>query len=94
MATKLTDDQIRAESQVKVRRALAKIQEAQNTLNDACSDLSTLCGGVVVWKATGKMADQTKALWYKVEAFRQKGRFKIDSLTIDAIERRSHASGS
>lgn len=84
-AAKLPADRLRAESELRVRRALARIQRAQLELNAARSDLSALCGGVQVWKATGNLEIKVRALWYRVEGFRQKGRYRLDDTNIEEI---------
>jgi len=72
----------------RVQLALERIERAQNELGAACSELSSLLGGVPVWNATGKLCDKVKALWYRVEHFRRGGRFKLDSLSAEAEARR------
>lgn len=84
----LSPEQLRAEAQLRVLRALEKIQEAQNQLGQACAELSALQGGVPVWKATSKLYDRVHALWYRVERFRQQGRYRLDSVNVQALERR------
>jgi hypothetical protein len=85
---KLSEVEIRAEARLRIERALANIQEAQNQLGNACAELSALEGGVPVWKATSKLYDSAHALWYRVERFRQQGRYRLDSINVQALERR------
>lgn len=72
--TQLSPERIRAETDLRIRRALAKIQQAQYELNDACSELSAICGGIPVWKATARTSDAVRSLWYRVDALRTKAR--------------------
>lgn len=84
----MTEEQLRAEATLRVRKALAHIQQAQNELGAACAELSSLNYGVPVWKATSSLYDKVHALWYRVENFRQAGRYKLDSLNVEAMQRR------
>lgn len=81
--------QLRAEAQLRVQKALDHIQQAQNELGSACAELSALVGGIPVWKATGTLYDRVRALWYRVESFRARGRFQLDSINVEALERRA-----
>lgn len=90
-AATLPPERLRAETDLRIRRALAKIQQAQYDLNDACSELSAICGGIPVWKATSRMSDAVRALWYRVDALRTKARhqskqrIRIDDTNIAGI---------
>ena len=90
----MPDDRLRAETELRIRHALARIQRAQDDLNGACSDLSAICGGIPMWRATSKMADRVRALWYRVEALRMKARhqprlrIRLDDTNIEGILRR------
>lgn len=85
----LTKEQLRAAAEARVRNALAHIQEAQNHLGAAREQLSALCGGIPVWKSAGKLYDRVHTFWYRVERFRQRGRFKLDDSNIKALERQA-----
>lgn len=85
MAIQPTPAQLQAAAKFRVDRALRLIEQAQNDLNSACADLSTLNGGVPVWKATGAMADRVKALWYRVHNFRMGGRYSLDDMHVQAL---------
>lgn len=78
----LTKEEVQAEAELCVRRALAHIQEAQGRLDLACAELSKLMGGIPVWRATGKVSDRVRQLWYQVERFRGRGRFKLDDISV------------
>jgi hypothetical protein len=80
-----------AEAERRVQKALAHIQEAQAQLGRAAAELSNLEHGVVVWRMAGKLYDRVHAFWYRVEAFRKKGRFALDSIALDALAKRTAA---
>lgn len=82
---KPSTEQLRAAAKFRVDRALQLIEQAQGDLNSACADLSTLVGGVPVWKATSTMADKVKALWYRVHNFRMGGRYSLDDMHVQAL---------
>lgn len=79
--------QIEAAATLRLENALRRIERAQNDLAYACGELSTLVGGSPSWKATSAMTDRVKALWYKVHNFRMGGRFTLDPMHIEALER-------
>lgn len=85
MAIQPTPAQLQAAAKFRIDRALQLIEQAQNDLNSACADLSTLNGGVPVWKATGAMADRVKALWYRVHNFRMGGRYSLDDMHVQSL---------
>jgi hypothetical protein len=84
----LTREQKCAEAQLRVRRALDHIQRAQEEIGRASAELSSLIGGIPVWKAAGKLYDQVHRFWYRVEAFRQAGRFTLDDVSSAALAKR------
>lgn len=81
----LSKERMRVESYAKVSQALKLIEQAQNDLNSACAALSTLVGGVPVWRATSKMSDKVRDLWYRVDRFRNGRRYYLDNLTVGAM---------
>lgn len=83
-----TAEQVRAEGLMRLRRALELIERAQNDLSSACAELSTLEGGIPVWNACNKLTDRVHAFWYRVERFRNGGKFRLDSDAIHALRRR------
>lgn len=88
MTMKATPEQLQAEARRRVDRACALIERAQNDLATACGELSALNYGAPVWKATGKMHDRVKALWWRVHQFRNGGRYRLDSDNVAGFERR------
>lgn len=84
-------EQVRAEADARVRRALVLIERAQNDLASACGELSALVGGIPVWNACGKLTDRVRAYWYRVDRFRSGGRFKLDDIHTEALARRLDA---
>lgn len=87
MATEPTAEQLAAAARRRVDRACALIERAQNDIDSACSELSTLVHGIPVWRATSKMGDRVKALWWKVHHFRMAGRYHLDEMHVQALER-------
>jgi hypothetical protein len=79
---------VRAEAEPRVRRALDHIQRAQLELGRASAELASLEGGVVVWRLVGKLYDRVHSAWYRVEAFRKAGRFRLDGIANEALARR------
>lgn len=53
----------------RVREALMHIQNAQDELNRACSQLSCLRFGQPQWRKTAKLADRVHAYWYVLREF-------------------------
>jgi hypothetical protein len=89
----MTPERSKAEAKARIARALVQIEEAQNLLSSACADLSAVVGGIPVWRATSKLYDKVKALWYRVEDFRMRGKFHLDAVNVEAIERRERFKG-
>lgn len=87
-APTITPDTLKLAARQRVNRALALIERAQNDLGSACAELSTLEGGVPVWNACHKLTDKVHAFWYRVEAFRNGGRYKLDRTHVEALERK------
>lgn len=79
---------MRAAATVRIERALALIERAQNDLGSACGELSALEGAIPVWKATSAKYDQVKALWYRIHNQRMLGRYRLDETNIEAELRR------
>jgi hypothetical protein len=86
--TPVPEQQLQAEAELRVRRALDHIQTAQQHLGRAAAELSNLEGGAIVWRAAGKLYDRIHSFWYRVEAFRQGGRFRLDSIAAEALAKR------
>jgi hypothetical protein len=85
---KATPEQLRAEARRRVDRACALIERAQNDLATACGELSALNHGAPVWRATGKMHDRVKGLWWRVHQFRMGGRYRLDDTNVAGFEAR------
>lgn len=60
--------------------ALELIQRAQADLDRACAELSTLRGAITTWRATGKLSNKVKTLWYRVSSLRHSSK----PLTVDS----------
>lgn len=90
--SELTPAQIRAAATARADRALALIERAQHDLEAACGELSALNGGIPVWTACHKLTDKVHAFWYRVQRFRNGGRYSLDSTNVEALERRVAAA--
>ena len=88
----IPDEQLHAAKSARLQKALNHIQRAQNELGSACGELSALCGAVPQWKGASKLYDQVHAFWYRVDGLRHKKGVRLDSINIDAIARRLHAT--
>ncbi len=88
----LSPERLKAEAELRIRRALAHIQRAQNELAAACSELSALEYGYPTQKAVSKVYDAVHAVWYRVQRFQLSGRFRLDPTNVEALERREGAS--
>lgn len=84
----LTPEQLKAAAKMRVDRALMLIEQAQGNLASACAELSALEGGVTVWRMCHKMTDSVHKFWYRVNNFRQAGKYRLDSLHIEGLRRR------
>lgn len=77
---------LKAEARRRVRRALAQIEAAQNSLNDACATLSSLRYANEQCKATSKLADRVKAHWYRVrDALEGNRKVCLDPLAAETV---------
>ena len=88
MSTKLNPETLQRAAREKAARAMRHIENAQNELRSAQQELSALRGGSVVWKRAGKMADACHAFWYRVQSFRDGGKYSLDPCAVEALERR------
>lgn len=66
------------EALLRHKEALVHLQRAQDELNAACAKLSSLVGVLPQWRRAGTLADQVRALWYRVSDRR-------DRVTLDGI---------
>lgn len=89
----VTAEVLRAEARLRADRACELIERAQNDLARACAELSSLCGGVPVWKATSKMHDRVKSLWYRVDGFRYGRNYRLDDTNVAALKARHKTAG-
>lgn len=80
-------EQIRAATLLKIQRACDAIQEAQNQLGTACSELSALMYGAPAWKKASKLYDNVHAFWYFADGLRQHARVTLDSTNIEGLRR-------
>lgn len=79
---------VRAQAEQTVHTALDHIEQAQRHLGEAAALLSNLAGGATGWAATAKIYDRVHALWHRIEAFRKKGRFNLDSLAQESLAKK------
>lgn len=89
----MTPERKKAEAESRIRHALDLIESAQGKLGEACAELSAVSGGVPVWSATSKLYDKVKAHWYRLDKFRKVGRYQLDTINVEAIERRERFKG-
>lgn len=59
-----------AEERVKVQTALHLIQEAQGLINQAACELCSVNGFSREWSASGKVYEQVKRYWHRVNSRR------------------------
>jgi hypothetical protein len=78
----------------RISNAMDRIQRAQNELASACADLSALRGGVPVWRACSALHDKVHALWYRVDTFRASGKYSLDALHVDVLQRHADSLNS
>lgn len=64
----------------KILQALARIEQAQQSLSQAAEDLSGTEGFAPEWSAVMKASDGAHKLWSKVKAKFDKGRFDLAEL--------------
>lgn len=75
-------------AQAKAERALALIEQAQNLLSQACSELSSVTYAMDQWELVGVESDRVKALWHQVN-----GSLERDLLDLDEDTKRRLMSG-
>lgn len=77
----------------RVKRAMAKIEAAQNLLGDACAELSSVCWMAPEHAFVGKLYDKVHAGWYRVRrALERKGhKIDLDDINKQALWRRATA---
>jgi hypothetical protein len=62
----------------RVLKALGDIQEAQDALDKACAELSTIQHGHPTQRRIGSLRDRVHAEWYRVARLRDDLRIRID----------------
>jgi hypothetical protein len=71
-----------AAAQVRVRVALASIQEAQSLLGQAAQAVCSVNGLAAEWRRVGKLYGQVKRAWYSIDGkaagLRFQGRLVLD----------------
>jgi hypothetical protein len=83
-----SDAQIRAAAEARVRQAMRHIENAQNELAAACSELSAITGGCPTWRACNKLTDRVHAFWYRVQEFSFSRKYSLDSVNVEGLARR------
>jgi len=89
MKLTLPPERLHAEATARIRKALDHVQNAQNELDWACAELSSLCGAIPVWRASSKLADRVHSFWYRLDGFRARGRYRLDDTNIAALTKRA-----
>lgn len=66
----------------KIRLALVHIERAQAELYEAMSELSPVLRMVDNWERAGKLGDQVKAFWHRVnqDYLSRRGEWELDDL--------------
>lgn len=83
---KSDDPQAVAVARERIRKALVLIEQAQNDLNAARIELSEVTHFAPLWTKAGKLYDDIKAFWYRVDAARSKGGFGLSELHCELLE--------
>jgi ABC-type uncharacterized transport system fused permease/ATPase subunit len=60
----------KAAAMLHLQRALELVEQAQHTLEQACSEVSPLIGQVKQWQQLSALADRVKTIWYRLDAVR------------------------
>ena len=85
---------LKAEALQRVRRALALIEQAQNDLNSACQQLSSLRGGYMRYRATGTLRDNVHQHWYRVQKLLHSKRLTLDGVNAQEFLKKITNKGS
>lgn len=88
---KLEITRLEAECQAEAKRRLLKAMEhvevAQGELTSACAELSCLIGAIPQWRVSSKLYERVRKFWYRLDAFRAGGKYKLDGLHSEIIEK-------
>lgn len=77
------------EALARYRSAMKRVERAQNELNEACSELSSVIGLVREWQALGKLADRVKAFWHRLNQLQPRKPWDLDAMAKQALWRRA-----
>lgn len=80
------------EAVVRIRSALARVERAQNELNEACSELSSVVGLVREWEALGKLSSRVQAFWHRLNGIEPKKPWDLDEMAKQSLWRRAVAA--
>jgi len=80
-----TKEQIRAEAEMRVRKAMRHIENAQNELRSACEMLSPITYGAPIHRACDRLTNKVHAFWYRVQSFRYTRKYGLDSVNVEAL---------
>ncbi len=64
-------------SELRVQKALERIEAAQNLLSTACADLSAIVGAITPWKKASKLSDKCHDLWREI-AYHPRTKWQLD----------------
>lgn len=82
----------------KFELAMKRIERAQNLIDLATADLSSILGGVKIWRETSALGDKVKNHWYRVESayntMLSRGGPRVDESTVEFERQRSAAKES
>lgn len=65
-------------ARTKYKKALVLIEQAQNTLSDACQELCPLIGAIEEWEDCGKAYQHVHDLWRRIAYSSAKDNVKMD----------------
>lgn len=84
----MSEEEYRRAARERVKHALRLIEQAQNTINDARSELSSVLHMAPEWESLLLLQDRIRAEWYQVsEALARQG----DVMTLDEMGRARYA---
>jgi hypothetical protein len=67
-------------ARLKYQKALKLIEQAQNTLSDACQELCPLIGAVDQWEDCGRAYDHVHDLWRRIAYSVARDNVRMDGL--------------
>lgn len=81
----IPDATLRAAALARCDQALRHVQQAQNEMDRACEMLSALCFANPTYKKAWALREKIHSFWYVVDALRQSGKVRLDSVNVEAL---------